>query len=376
MKSAAFVIEGAQDVELDIPRDALRYAVHYDPTKDNSGQPLLFFLAPFAMAPDGAYVQGILVPHLVSRGFVVVTVHHHGTLLRVMDDGAFLALEDWYGAVASRFNVRAGGDLGLALSQLAALGLRELPADMPIYRDAGSDYESFGFLSALDYLAVWSDLLARDLPFDRSRVLAYGSSHGAYIAMLLLKLAPGLFSAVIENSGWVQAVDAMVNDAWNESARFVTFQGMRVPFRLRSPWTRDPGHPWYFGPSHRAIRDLRQAHFRKQDGMVLLSYHSRADELVPIELKRQAWSHLGQFLNIRAFEIGPDDVDGKVFKSPAHGMDASLRRLFDRAMGDLGEIPAVSADPFASCLHLQFDCAGRRYAIEYQDGGRFHCRLD
>jgi len=371
-----FEIDPPADVELAIPREPLRYAVHRAAGSHETNQPLLFFIHPQGMRPDSDYVRDKLAPFLAAQGFVVVTVAHHGTFHRSPADVSFLALADWYDRLERNFAIRADGDLQTALTGLARAGVTALPADMLLYRDTGLDYESFGFLSALDYLAVYADLVRRGVGFDRKRVMAYGSSHGGYIAMLLLKLAPGLLSVVIENSGWVEAVDKVLNDAWGDTVRSVGFGGMRLGYRLRSPWMRgDPSHAWHFAPSHRAMRDLTQDHFRRQEGAVLLSFHSTRDELIPIARKRLCWDRLAQVMDVRMTEVGPEDLDGTVFKTSAHGMDASLRRLFDRAMGMLGEVPSCSIDPFAEGLDVQLACADRHYHLSFGRDYRLGCRI-
>jgi len=371
-----FEIDPSPDVELAIPREPLRYAVHRVAGSQEADRPLLFFIHPQGMRPDSDYVRDKLAPFLAAQGFVVVAVVHHGTFHRSPADMSFLALEDWYDRLERQFAIRAGGDLQTALAALAQAGVKALPADMLLYRDTGLDYESFGFLSALDYLAVYADLVRRGAVFDRKRVMAYGSSHGGYIAMLLLKLAPGLLSVVIENSGWVEAVDKVLNDAWGGTVRSLGFAGMRLGYRLRSPWTRDdPSHAWYFAPSHRAVRDLTSDQFRPQKGTVLLSFHSSQDELIPIARKRLCWDRLGQVMDLRAVEIGPDDLDGSIFKTSAHGMDASLRGLFDRAMGMLGEVLPCSTDPFAEGLEVKLACADRHYHLSFGKDYRLVCQI-
>jgi cephalosporin-C deacetylase-like acetyl esterase len=68
-----------------------------------------------------------------------------------------------------------------------------------------NEYQSFGFLPALDCLTVLGDVLNRFPMINKKKIIAYGSSYGGYIAMLCGKYAPNTFSVIIDNSGFSRA---------------------------------------------------------------------------------------------------------------------------------------------------------------------------
>lgn len=373
-----FTIDAPADFELGIPRMPLSYSV-YSPTDDrsqNADRPLLFFIGGFGFRRNGDYVAGKLVPHLVSKGFVTVTVGYHGSLIRTTAEPSFTVRPGWFDEFRAVSGVNVPDDPGAVIALLRANGISELPPEFSVIKQSGTDYESFGTLGALDHLQVYADLVKRRVAFDRSRVAAFGTSHGAYLAMMMLKFAPHTLSAVVENSCWVHAIETEMNNLWQSQRHHFDAGGVRVHYSNHSPWTRDdPAAPGFLKPEHLLLRDLRQDHFNGAEGAAVISYHGSDDEMIPADLKREFWRNLDTRLNLTSIMVTPDKVDGRLFKNTRHGLDASLIGLFDDAMNRMRTIPDRPGDDFERGQIRSIQCGNAVFELDYLTDYSFSAKI-
>ena len=371
-----FTIEAPPDFELGIPRDPLSYSICFPDDGNSSPKPLLFFIGGFGFRRDGDYVAGKLVPHLVSKGFVTVTAGYHGSLVRTTGEPSFTVRPGWFDDFRRISGVDVPDDPGAVIALLRANGVNELPPEFSFVKQCGTDYESFGTLGALDHLQVYADMVRREIPFDRNRVMAFGTSHGAYLAMMLLKFAPHTFSAVIENSCWVHAIETEMNNLWQPYRHHFDAGGVRVYYSNFSPWTReDSSDPHFLKPEHLEIRDLRKDHYQGASGVSVISYHGVDDQMIPAQEKQTLWNVLRNKVNLRATMVTQDDVDGRLFKNTRHGLDASLIGLFDHAMTCLGEVPSRVGDDFQRASLRSLPCGTATYEIEYSTDYGFNASI-
>lgn len=367
-----FTTDAPADVELGIPRQPLSYTVYSSDDGKNADRPLLFFIGGFGFRRLGEYVAGKLVPHLVAKGFVTVTVGYHGSLVRTTGDPAFAVRPGWFDDFRRISGVNVPDDPKAVIALLRANNIDELPPEFSVIKQFGTDYESFGTLGALDHLQVYADLVRRGIPFDRNCVAAFGTSHGAFLAMMMLKFAPHTLSAVIENSCWVHAIETEMNNLWQPQRHHFDAGGVRVYYSNFSPWTREnPNDPGYLNPAFLKLRDLREDHFDGADGASLISYHGAADEMIPAELKRALWDNLEKRLTLNATMVTDDLLDGRLFKHTRHGLDASLIGLFDDAMDKLGEVPSRPGDDFEIGRNRILRCGDLTYEVAYSPDYRF-----
>lgn len=378
MREQHFTIEAPPDLELGIPRDPLSYSVYSPPDAAPNGapRPLLFFIGGFGFRRHGDYVAGKLVPHLVSKGFVTVTVGYHGSLVRTTGEPSFSVRPGWFDDFRRETGASVPDDPMAVLALLRANGIAELPPEFSIIKHSGHDYESFGTLGALDHIQVFADMVRRGIPFDRDRVAAFGTSHGAYHAMMMLKFAPHTFSAVIENSCWVHAIETEMNNLWQPQRHHFDAGGVRVYYSNFSPWTRDdPTAPGYLKPEFLRIRDLREAHFGGCAGAQVVSYHGIDDQMIPADLKRGLWDGLADQADLHPVMVTPDMVDGRLFKNTLHGLDASLIGLFNDAMERLGDVKPRPGNDFERAETRILPCGGVSYEIDYRADYSFTAAL-
>ncbi|MFS0575517.1 DUF2920 family protein [Sporosarcina sp. 179-K 3D1 HS] len=72
------------------------------------------------------------------------------------------------------------------------------------------NFNDMGFMQAIDLLtaleAVQIILKENNLVFNEKKVIGYGHSHGAYLLHLSNRLAPHMFSYIVDNSAWIEPV--------------------------------------------------------------------------------------------------------------------------------------------------------------------------
>jgi hypothetical protein len=117
---------------------------------------------------------------------------------------------------------------------------------------------------------------------------------------------------------------------------------LRVPVREASPWTfKDAASPYFAGPAVMALRDCTLAEHFVSSKSLVRSYHSVADKLIPIGEKRKFWAALDGKTALRTIAVTPDMLDGRLFKTVEHGMEASLLDMMADAMT---ETPFAGSD--------------------------------
>ena len=363
--------EPPADVELGLPRDPLEYYVTYPDggMRDDTG--LIFWIPFWGEHPAGDYSALKLRPYLATKyDCLVVSVHYHGIQMKL--PGPHIKLEmapGWPEAMRERYGSPLTDNLGTILAHLASQGIDEVCPSLPMLVDMGVEYQSFGFLPALDHIAVLADVL-NSYRIDRKRIILFGSSYGGYVAGLVFKFMQNTFSVVVENSGFSQVVRGELAPLETGARLWATADaGVRISLARKSPWTLTrETDPHYFRPGFERIRDLRvEEHYRTTETR-LFGYHCVADEVTPLEDKEAYWRARGKTCRAHLTRVTERDIDGRMFKVLAHGMDASLRDLFDHAAARAGDLERDSdATDFERNTDAAFDCGDLTYHVRFRD---------
>lgn len=185
------------------------------------------------------------------------------------------------------------------------------------------DYNEMGLLQAMDNLMavkVLSDILKENgITGRRDRVYSYGQSHGAYLAYLCNFLAPGLFSAIIDNS-------AYLIPHYLSCDREVVKEGEL--FNLRKIYHYRVRDMKYDRESY----DLERLYMDFSNQAKIIAYHGADDEMIPLADKKR---FLEKVKGTRLHEITRGQADGKIFTSSGHGLGADFLELFHMAMKEL-----------------------------------------
>jgi len=250
--------------------------------------------------------------------------------------------------------------------ELVRVGVTELPPDLPLILQTYPEYQSFGLQPALDHIAVLAAVL-RDYPVRHDRLYGFGSSYGGYIACLMLKLMPNSFHAVVENSGFTEALPKEMASTEAEGRNWFDGRGIRLCCVPASPWTqRDPASRYFVGASVLAIRECTDPAQYNASRTHLTSYHAENDSLIPIAAKRRFWAMIGGKLPLRSVTVDDGMLDGRLFKSNAHGMDASLQLLADDGFKGLPPHAVDASTDFSRGSIVEVPAGDRRYRAVYR----------
>ena len=153
----------------------------------------------------------------------------------------------------------------------------------------GGEYQSWGFLPAIDCLQVVGEVL-KTYPLNPGRIMAYGSGYGGYIALLLGKFAPHTFSVIMERGAYCRSElkhiacgEVMEADYLYSFA--IRFSDLRFTIAAgsKNPWTiEDELSSAYFSDSHRRIRSLLAEGPRMVSPTRYYILHAEDDDIVPV----------------------------------------------------------------------------------------------
>lgn len=320
------------DLELGVPRQPLRYAVTRPDSGIDDDTGLILYIGGYGSAYDDAYTRN-LRSHLANTyNCVTASVDYFGAEChqeneRIPAPDFFVNLKRHFGLEITASSQTPIRDIArAALDALCDKGVTRLPPDVH-FISPGRQYDSFGLLPALDCLQVTHRLI-RDYPVNRGRMFLLGSSYGGYIGLLINKIAPATFRLIIDNSGFSSPADTPNSI---QGVTGLNYRGLRVAVRSQLHFSLNPEAPNYFNPAFAKIRELRVPEHYSPSDTSIQSYHSATDDFAPIAHKRELFALLAQTRPAELMVVGDHDLDGRCFKTLEHGMQASMRGLFQRS---------------------------------------------
>lgn len=356
------------DLELGFPRRPLRYVTILPAAGIGPDTGVMLFICPWGMAIEDAYITEKLLPHLAdTHDCVAVAANYFGIAIKRRVGPTLTEGEGWRQELARRFgNSLLSMPLAAVFAELVRLGVTTLPVDLPLVLQPYPEYQSFGLQPALDHIALLGTIL-RDFPVRHDRIYGFGSSYGGYIATLMLKLMPNSFHAVVENSGFVEAMPREMASSESDMRYWFDGKGIRLCCVPASPWTlRDPGSKFFIGASVLAIRECTDPTQFAPSRTHLASYHAEKDALIPLDAKTRFWDAIGSTLRLRAVAVGDAMIDGRLFKNNVHGMDASLRLLADDGFKGLPTCAGDAETDFSRGSIVEVPAGDRLYRAVYR----------
>jgi len=361
------------DIELGVPREKIDYALRIPSHGLSPDSGVIFYIPGFGFRFDDGYAAGFL-PHLADTyDCVAVSVDYHGArgyagaAQRWPAPDFFTKLAEHYGlTVTAPPDTSVPVIVDTVCRQLIARGVTKLhPACHTV---SGMDgYANFGLLPALDHLQVLWKVMA-DHAVNKKRLFVLGTSYGGYIGLLLCKLAPNTFRLIVDNSGF-----SGPEDAPEYLYGIASSAGpIRIVNRCLVAFSADPSSPNYLSPSRKRVRDLAVAeHYALPSDTVLYSYHSATDRVARADAKKRLAEVLGRFRKYDLRLISEADIDGRIFKNLAHGMNASLRGLFElsyrRWAAEVAAPPAITDFDLGTVHRLP--CGSENYLLAFGRDG-------
>lgn len=197
----------------------------------------------------------------------------------------------------------------------------------PVIANLGETQDHFndmGFMQAIDIItaieAVKIILKENDILFNPKKVIGYGHSHGAFLLHLSNCLVPHLFSHIIDNSAWVEPVFF--------SKKRILFQGygkmiLQIDFDyMAKKYIED-----------KEALALNNFYNHSENGAKIISFQGNDDNLI---------NHVEKEMIVNSIPytefilIDKNNVDGKIFKSNKHGLDADFLKMFEYGLEKLG----------------------------------------
>lgn len=399
------------DIELNIQRQSLLTSYCTAPWQQDDGRPYLgmvLVLHGCGQSANDAYTQKLRAYLARKYDLLAVSIDYHASDLHPLEPTRQFAVsvEDYDKVVqmlpseladqlrGSAYEVehRPGwikfneGQLGFFINCVSYLEINSNERYLRYMKVIADnlDQQNFGVVQALDILTVVKDVCST-VKFDKNNIIAFGSSHGGYLAHLSSKIAPNTFRAVIEASSYPYTPLYLIAGRPYEGIRPYFYMTRNMPRENGkgtyhaddyhypdSAWElADQASPNYFGPAPMQIRNLnyqphldavvkaatRQCQFRM--------IHSATDEVFqPLEDKRnQAQRLRSSGFDVDYREMRESDVDGRLVKHLEHGMGCSLRALFELFYPTIR--PTESKLDFESGTVIDFQCGDRIYRFDH-----------
>lgn len=186
-----------------------------------------------------------------------------------------------------------------------------------------NEFVDMGYMQAIDVVtaieAVKIILQENQLIFNDARVIGYGQSQGAYLLHLANRLAPHLFERIIDNAAWVEP-------GYLKSNRYL--------FSKFGQSTLSMGFDYIAKDLLQDKKSLSLHNLYKQfnNGAYIYSCLGTTDNLVEVQDKQNALNNL-RYVDFEI--IDQSKVDGVIFKSTNHGLDADFLELVGYALAKI-----------------------------------------
>lgn len=368
------------DIELGVQRTPLTYLFCAPATGISRDTGLILYFGGYGMNPQDGYTASLLTYLANRHNCVAATVDYFGARMIQGITGRIAPHPDFFAKLAQHYGISITAPKGMAIAEilaniaalLAQNGITQFHEECVVFNNA-DDYNSMGFLPALDGLQVVHRMLS-ELSLDKTRLFLLGTSYGGYIASLMAKLAPQTFRMVVDNSGFSSAEDdqpALLG--WQK----LFLNGVGMLCQNVRHWSLDPRETNFFSPARQAIRDLRRREHVFANTARLYAYHARTDRVAPTERKIELREAYRDRIAYDLAIIEEHDIDGRLFKNLTHGMNASLRGLFDLSAEKFQRDHGATADTtdFDRGAEYVFACGHEDYAVEFSTEYGVHVAL-
>ena len=359
------------DPEWNISRSNIKYWITAPADGLNNSTGLVVFLPGYGMPGDGVYPRKFRTFISDKYNCCVASVHVNKCFEFKNAQPApdfYKNIKLHYGehgvAISSSMN---GYDLVVAIMRkINQRGINCLHPDC-FFNVVNDEHNSFGLYPAIDALNVTNDAINR-FGLNKGRVFSLGSSYGGYIAGLMLKIAPNTFRMLIDNSGFVNSDDDL-NALYGING--LSVEGVKIAFHYSNRWSDNPKSINYYSDSCREVRDLLNINHVKQSETNLFGYHSKYDRLIGYSKKQKLIEVYANKVKYTQIIIDEKDLDGILYKSLDHGMNASLRRMFEVSYEEYSDrsikINCVTDFDLHSKIELQ--CSDKVYGFFYNKNG-------
>lgn len=203
------------------------------------------------------------------------------------------------------------------------------------YLDETPDcFNEMGPVQAMDHLIalkVVIDILHQNgYSYNQRKVIAYGQSHGGYLAYLCNALMRNVFTYIIDNSAYLfpTYLHQSRGIVYNRSGCNIHRQISYIAEQLID----DEG-----------VYDLKKVYCQITNHAKIISYHGAEDELISHKEKE---AFINKTSNAYLELIDASRVDNTIFKSLHHGLGADFIKLFEYTIDKYGLDDGISGGVF------------------------------
>ncbi len=183
------------------------------------------------------------------------------------------------------------------------------------------NFNDMGIVQAMDNLVachtVMINLKNKGVYLNKSRIIAYGFSHGAYITYLCNAFMPHLFSAIIDNSSYLEP--AYLNNPRYQRCEIMSQEKCIGTILVKYSYILND---IIFD---KEIYQLEALYHQLENYARIISFHGSNDKMTPSEQKQ---IFIQKLKNSICEIIGDADIDYNIFYSTEHGLGADFVKLF------------------------------------------------
>lgn len=185
-----------------------------------------------------------------------------------------------------------------------------------VMNETPENFNDMSYMQAMDLITatLLSIRLVQesDCHFNQKKIILYGVSHGGYLAYLMNRLCPGLYSFIIDISGYVTPyflnnLRPLKNEANWFFIDYMIRRTKEVQFESE-------------------LYDLKYLYQSFSNTCRVISFGGRDDEMVDIREKEDFIHSIGVTADI--IVVSADEVDGELFMNAEHGLGADFLKVF------------------------------------------------
>lgn len=236
-------------------------------------------------------------------------------------------------------------------------------ADVEYRKDTKETLEEFndmGIMQALDVVtAVIFGLryimTTEEEMLNTKKVIAFGTSHGAYLAHLSNLICPQLFSCIVD-------VSSYLSPYYLCDSRELKMEGKNRCLKMSEN---------FFLSKHKELQynsklyDLRFLYRNAENYCKIIAFQGSEDWMVNYREKKTFIRQIGE--NAQLMLITPDDVDGVLCKNANHGLGLDFLELFKMLMPMLNNLLHEKSNQLNLPKTLKIGDESAYFQINYQN---------
>ncbi|WP_061212751.1 DUF2920 family protein [Syntrophomonas wolfei] len=370
------------DIELNQEREEIKAFLTMPDAGINPDTGIIMVVNELGELADSDYQKNELRPYLANKlNCIAVGVNYFGVYRnsQIQIRPSFLhninRIYNMNLTLESFTGVQSAADVYRIIAEaVVAKGITSLDLRCQPHLITGKDeYQSWGFLPAVDCLQVLGEVLQR-YQLNTRKILAFGKRYGAYIALLMGKYAPHTFSTIIDReaysrvelkhvvSGEIMEADYLFSFDLNNNMKFY------IASACNNPWTiENESVPHYFSDSHRQIRSLLFEKHRIPSETCYHIFHSEDNGVTSIYDKDRCVEILQRYNMVFYNRIPAGDKEA----------GQTDMELFERFLMIHGEdIQKNSTDTdFSLDSNYIFNYGDKSYEFKFDSGGRIQVSI-